>query len=104
MERNNLRSAGCRTQLRYGFKLMWREVPGTMRKYKVGPLGSFDVHNGHNGVCWGWPRECKLTNTQARAIFYEIYKKRSLTVHQMIVVRKALAYAYELTGGEPKGN
>ena len=91
-------------QLRYGFRLMWREAAGALRRFKVGEVGSFDPHNGHNGVCWGWPRECRLTNTQARTLFYDIYKKRSLTLHQMVVVRKALAYAYELTGGEPKGN
>ena len=33
-----------------------------------------------------------------------IWNKKRLTYHQMIVVRKALAYAYVLAGGEPKGN
>ena len=75
-----------------------------MSRYKVGKEGSFDKFNGHNGVCWGWPKECKLTNRQAKTLYLACYRTRSLTIHQMIVVRKALAYAYELTGGEPKGN
>ena len=91
-------------QLRYGFRLIWREVPADCRRYKIGQPGSFDRQNGHDGVCWAWPSECKLTNSQAKTVFYNIYKKRSLTLHQLLVVRKALAYAYELTGGEPKGN
>ena len=89
---------------RYGFKLMWQELPRVMRRYEIGELGSFDFHNGHNGVCWGWPKECELTNTQARAIYQDLYKKRTLTLHQMIVVRKALSFAFELTGGVPGGN
>jgi hypothetical protein len=37
-----------------------------------------------------------VSNLQARTIYFSMYKKGNLTVHQMIVVRKALAYAYEL--------
>ena len=49
-------------------------------------------------------KECSLTNTRARTLYNAIYKKRRLTVHQMIVVRKAFAYAFELSGGTPGGN
>ena len=75
-----------------------------MSRFGVGKVGTFDEFNGHNGVCWGWPKECKLTNKQAKTLFLAVYQTRSLTIHQMIVVRKSLAYAYELRGGEPKGN
>ena len=78
---------------------MWKEVPRDMRRYKVGEIDSFDPANCHKGVCWGWPKECKLTNLQARTVFFNIYKKRTLTIHQIIVVRKALSYAFELSGG-----
>ena len=91
-------------QLRYAFRLMWREAPGHMRKYRVKAEDEFDPKNSHGGSCWGWPNECKLTNVQARSIFYETYKRRRLTIHQLIVVRKALAYAWELSGGLPGGN
>ena len=91
-------------QLRYAFRLMWREAPRQMRKYGVKPVGQFDPNNSHGGVCWAWPRECSLTNIQARAIFYECYKKRRLTIHQLIVVRKGMAYAWELVGGAQAGN
>ncbi len=104
MARNQLRSDECMKQLRYGFRLMWLIVPGVMRRFNVGMEGSFDVRNGHGGLCWGWPRECKLTNSQAKTIALDIYTTRSLTLHQTIVVRKSLAYAFELTGGKPGGN
>lgn len=83
---------------------MWREVPGLMKRLKIGKVGSFDPCNGFGGVCWGWPSECKLSNRKAENIFWSVYKKKTLTVHQMKVVRKALAFAFELCGGEPLGN
>lgn len=99
-----MRGRECMKQLRYGFKLMWDCAPEEMRRYNVGKVDSFHYQNGHFGVCWGWPKECRLTDSQAEGIYFAIWKKRCLTLHQMIVVRKALAYAYELTGGEPSGN
>ena len=99
-----MRGAESKKQARYGFRLMWREVPDTMKRCRIGAVGSFDPQNGHNGVCWGWPKECQLTETQARNIYLKIWQKKTLTYFQMVVVRKAFAYAYELRGGEPKGN
>ena len=75
-----------------------------MRRHKCGEIGSFDTDNIHNGVCWGWPKECSLTNLQARTIFFTIYQKKVLTLHQLIVVRKSLSYSWELTGHLPGGN
>ena len=83
---------------------MWREAPRLMRRYGVKPEGEYDANNSHGGVCWAWPHECKLTNIQARSIFYHCYKQRRLTIHQLIVVRKGMAYAWELTGHPPGGN
>jgi hypothetical protein len=45
-----------------------------------------------------------MTNTRARTLFNTIYRKGQLTYHQMIVVRKGLAYAWEICGNEPGGN
>ena len=78
-EKNNLRSPETLKNIRYGFTLMWRSSPRFMRRYKIGEKGSFDPLNCHGGVCWGWPKECNLTNTQARAILYDCYKSRLLT-------------------------
>ena len=83
---------------------MWKHAPRVMRRYKCGEIGSFDTDNIHNGVCWGWPKECSLTNLQARTIFFTIYQKKVLTLHQLIVVRKSLSYSWELTGHLPGGN
>jgi hypothetical protein len=59
--RHDLRSNECLKKFRYGFKLMWQEVPTVMRRYRIGKVGSFDPFNVHKGVCWGWPKECRLT-------------------------------------------
>ena len=50
-------------------------------------------------------KECKLTNAQARAIFYACYKSRKFTFPMMRTMRKSFAYAFELIGaGKPRGN
>ena len=91
-------------QLRYAFRLMWRGAPREMKRYDIPVEGSFDVHNGHAGKCWGWPKECSLTDTQARGIYNACYNSKKLTLPMMIVVRKGMAYAWELTGHQPGGN
>ncbi len=83
---------------------MWQEVPSVMKRFKVGAINSFNPKNGHGGVCWGLPKECSLTNGQARTIMWEIWSKRSLTFPMMKAVRKSLAYAYELIGGPVLSN
>ena len=104
-EKNALRDSETMKNIRYGFRLMWQEVPGVMRRYNIGRYGSFDPKNGHGGRCWGWPKECKLKNSQAKTIIWDIWQKRSLTLPQMKKVRQSLAYAYELSGGpRPGGN
>ena len=91
--------------IRWGFRLMWQEVPQLMRRFKVGKPGSFDPKNAHKGEIWGWPKECKLTSHQAGALLLNIYQKRTMTWSQMRAISKTLAYAYELTGGVvPLGN
>ena len=102
--KNEGRSDESVKQLKYGFKLLWEEVPATMRRYKVGKPGSFDPRNGFGGKCWGWPSECNLTENSAEGIFWDVFRKKSLTKHQMEVVSKALAFAHELQGGEPLSN
>ena len=91
-------------QLKYGFRLMWREVPGWMKKFKIGEVGSFDQWNGFKGKCWAWPSECKLSNHQAQTIFWRIFQKKTMTMTQMNVLSKALSFAFELRGGAPGGN
>ena len=54
--------------IRYGFKLMWQEAPRLMTRYGYGKVGSFDPTNAHAGVCWAWPKECRMTSSQAGAI------------------------------------
>ena len=83
-------------KIRYGFRLSWRCAPEEMRRFNIGEVGTFDPNNSHNGVCWGWPSECKLTNQQAKTIYFAVWKTRALTIDQMIVVRKSFSYAYEL--------
>ena len=104
-EKNAMRDKETMKNLRYGFRLCCQEVPEEMKRFSVGKEGSFNPKNGHGGVCWGWPKECSLTNSQAQTLMWKIWMKRGLTFPQMLTVRKSLAYAYELTGGPiPKGN
>ena len=104
-ERNELRSDETLNKIRYGFRMCWKHAPREMERFKVGKVGSFAKDNHHAGVCWGWPSECNLTDSQARTIYYAIWKTRALTIDQMIVVRKSFSYAYELknnlTGNYP---
>ena len=62
---------------------MWDQVPEVMKRYKIGEVDSFDPRNGQGGVCWGYPKECSLKNSQAKTILWDIWKKRSLTFPQM---------------------
>ena len=102
--RNDLRSNECLKKQRYGFRLLWKTVPADMKRYRIGEPGSYDQNNCHRGVCWGWPKECRLTNQQARTLYLNAYEKGTLTIHQLIVIRKSLSFAWELTGGAPGGN
>ena len=105
LEKNRLRTDETMGKFRYGFKMCWTYASAEMRRHKVGRVGSFDPTNSHGGQCWGWPKECKLTSRQARSIFRALYLSGKLTIDQLIVVRKSLAYAYELSGGvKPGGN
>ena len=103
-ERNDLRENSTLRVIRWGFKLAWGEAPSDMRRYGVGTVGSFDRNNCHDGICWGWPRECKLTNKQAKTIMLRCWKRKRLTLPMMKAVRKSMAYAFELTGGKPGDN
>ena len=85
--------------IRWGFKLAWEGAPRLMRRYNVGEVDSFDPHNAHNGTCWGWPKECSLTNSQAQAIMLKCYRKRTFTYPMLCAIRKSMAYAWELRGG-----
>ena len=85
--------------IRWGFKLAWKGAPREMRRYNVGEIGSFDPNNAHGGVCWAWPKECSLTNRQAKAIMRVCYKNRTFTYPMLCAIRKSMSYAWELRGG-----
>lgn len=103
-ERDQLRESDTLRVIAWGFKLMWRECGALMRKYKIGAVGSFDKSNVHNGNCWGWPFECKITNQQVYTILMRIWKRKNVTYSMFRAIRKSLAYAFELTGGKPGDN
>ena len=101
--RNELRSDECLKKQRYGFRLLWRTVPRDMKRYGIGEEGTFDPANCHRGKCWGWPKECQVTNQQAHTLYFNAYKSGKLTMDQLIVVKKFFSFCWELTGsrGEP---
>ena len=85
--------------IRWGFKLAWKGAPREMRRYRVGEVGSFDPRNAHAGVCWGWPKECSLTDTQAKTVMLKCYRSRNFTYPMLCAIRKSMSYAWELRGG-----
>ena len=44
---------------RRGYKLMWEFAPDKCRQLGFPEPGTFSKSNGHNGVCWGWKKECR---------------------------------------------
>ena len=99
---NLAKTAASMSHYRKGFRLMWRTVPKTMRRMKVGELNSFDKRNGHGGVMPGWPNESTLTNLRASKIFFGCITSCKLTKSQLEKVRNALGYLFELTGKRTK--
>ena len=71
-----------------------------MKRYGIGEVGSFDPRNHHAGFAWGWPSECRLTNDQAKTIYFALWKSRALTIDQMIVVKKSFSFAFELANNK----
>ena len=83
---------------RYGYTLMWRTVPGEMRKHNLGEPGSFDPNNGHQGEVFGWKRECSMTDNKAKRILLACHRAGKLSFDQMKAVRRCLAYSWQLVG------
>ena len=89
---------------RYGFRLLWRAVPDEMEKHDIPAVDSFHPDNGHKGVCWGWKRECSMSDNKAKQLLLAAFKSKKLTFPMLEAVRKALAYSWQLRGGDPDGN
>jgi hypothetical protein len=87
---------------RYGFRLLWRAVPALMAKFEIPEEGTFDPFNGHNGMIWGWRRECNMTTKKAKELLFAAHQTGTLTLVQLEVIRKFLAYSWQLMGGDTK--
>jgi hypothetical protein len=83
---------------RLGFNLMWKFAPRKCEQLGFGKPGSFSKSNGHNGECWGWKKECTMTDVKAGKILLHLVTLGTLTMSQLEVVRKSLAYSYQLRG------
>ena len=83
---------------RYGYTLMWRVAADEMRRYNMGKLGSFDRSNGHNGIIYGWKKECNMSDNKAKKILLACFRSGQLTLPMLKAVRKHLAYAWQLMG------
>ena len=53
------------TGYRYGFRIMWKLCRRYLKRIKVKEPGTYNSKNGHNGVMWGFKKECQLTGKQA---------------------------------------
>jgi len=83
---------------------MWEVIPRELKKMNIPPPGSFDKNNCHAGKMWGWPSECNMTDKKALKTMFLLYESKKVTENQLKNVRKTLAYAYELCGGQVKKN
>ena len=86
-------------KIRLGFRYMWQAAPVQMERAKAKRPGEYNPKNHHAGVCWGYPGECTMTNLRASKVLRACIKSKMLTIDQIKVVRKSLAYAFELKGG-----
>ena len=103
-DKNEARERETMSKIRLGFRYMWKATPLQMERARAKRPGEYDPTNHHAGVCWGWPKECTLTDLRASKIFRACVKSNVLTIDQIKVVRKSLAYAFELKGGKKGGN
>ena len=88
---------------RGGFRLMWRLSKKYMKRIGVKEPGKYSKNNGHDGVMWGLPKECKLKGVQAATVF-EKCKENGATKDQLRTVRKSLSYAFLLRTGTDGDN
>lgn len=84
---------------RQGYHIMWDNAPGKCKQLGFPKPGTFHRDNGHRGEIWGWPKECNMTDQKAGKILLELIRLGTLTLSQLEVVRKSLAYSYQLKGG-----
>ena len=91
-------SAETHAKRRQGYNLMWRFAPKKCEQLGFRKPGTFAKDNGHNGECWGWKKECNITDIKAGKILLHLVNLETLTVSQLEVVRKSLAYSYQLMG------
>ena len=86
---------------RKGYNIMWRYCPDECRNLGFPKPGTFMKSNGHDGKLWGYKKECNMTDKKAGKILLALIKTRKLTLPQLELVRKSLAYAYQLMGNRP---
>ena len=79
---------------------MWTFAAQKCVDLGFGRPGTFSKDNGHNGECWGWPKECTMTNKKAGKILLHLINLGTMTLSQLADVRKALAHSFQLKGNE----
>ena len=103
-KKNAMKSPVTMTGYRGGFRKMFDACPQYMTRIKMRPPGSYDPQNQHGGVMFALPGDFHLTSRQAGQILYKCFKTGDFTITQLKQIKKTLAYAYMLDGGEPGGN
>lgn len=83
---------------RKGYNLMWKFAPKDCERLKFPKPGTFSKYNGHDGRLWGYKKECNMTDIKAGKILLALIRSRKLTMPQLELVRKSLAYSYQLMG------
>ena len=101
-QRSLSKSESTMRKYRNGWNILWRTIPRVMKRQKVKPPGSYDFHNHHGGVMFGWPQESTLTDGRVSKIFFAYINSGKSTHAQLDAVQKCLSFAWELTGQKTK--
>ena len=103
-QKNALKSPVTMAGYRTGFRNWWKGCPRYLKSIKMKPVGGYDQENQHHGEMFSLPGDFSLTSRQAGQILYKCFKTGEFTISQMKQIKKTLAYAWSLDGGEPGKN
>ena len=103
-KKNAMKSPVTMQGYRNGFRKWWQGCPRYLQSIKMKRVGEYDKQNQHAGEMFALPGEFKLTSRQAGQVLYKCYQSGKFTISQMKQIKKVLAYAWSLDGGEPGKN
>ena len=104
-ERNKAKSKYTIKAYKVGFRLMWRTCPSYLMRIGMKPPGEYPKTNQMGGIMFSLPGDIELSPRQAAQILWKCYQSGDpwLTFRQLRTIMTMLSYAYQVQGGEAKG-